>query len=304
MWLALIVLLSPLSSTLIHGQRAEYDRERRRFDHVAAGDRVIADGIAWYLQSRAVAQEFERVHRRPGYRFLTTCFFGCTVPWRFEQLVVGRWGDGVGRPEVLRSMTSREWPILDRRLPAGVDPSALRIALLFASLERELGWPTLHGALEVIVAARDGRSVIDILESATARQWDSAFAIALRPERSDFAVSDVAIEERACGTPPCVVTRVSLARTGELPFPLEVRIDADHPHLSSYWNGAATELSFESASPPMRVRIDAGHVWLLDSDFANNEYVRNRSTNVSIVKWLAQWVVWLQEAMLTYSFAV
>lgn len=304
MWLALIILLSPLSSASIHGQHDEYERERRRFDHLAAADPAIADGLAWYLQSRAVAQEFERNERRSGYAFWTTCFFECTVSWPFRRLIVSRWTDGVGRPEVLRQGTMRRWPLLDRRLPADLDARALRIALLFASLERELGWPTLQGGLDVVAAARDGRSAVAVLETATARSLGSAFAIAVQPVPSDFALSNVAIDQGRCDTQPCVLTRVTLTRTGDVPFPIEVRIEFDdRSEFSTYWDGGATEVAVESASSPVRVRIDPDRVWLLDHDFANGEYVRSRSTNIPVVKWLAQWVIWLQQAMLTYSFA-
>lgn len=297
-WLALIILFLPSSTAQIHGQHAEYERARRRFDHVTASDRVIADGLAWYLQSREVAKAFEHAHRMPGYRFLTTCFFGCTVSWQFQSLIVSRWGDGVGRPEMLRSITARAWPPLDRRLPPGIDQRALRVALLFASLERELGWPTLQGALDVVGAARGTRSVVDVLEMATAREWDAAFAIALQSRPSDFAISRV--DTGACG-PQCVVTHVSLTRAGDVPFPLELRVDYDdRSQIRRYWNGAG-EMTFESASPPSSVRLDANRVWLLDEDYANGEFLRTRTTNVPIAKWVARWIVWLQDAMLTYT---
>jgi hypothetical protein len=304
MWLALILVPAPFSSAAIHAQQAEYQRERQRFDHIASADPAIADGIAWYLQSRVVAAEFERTHRRRGYRFWTTCFFDCTVSWPFGSLIVSRWSDGVGRPEALRAQRPREWPVLDRRLPPGLDVRALRMAMLFASLERELGWPTLQGALDVVAAARDGRPVIDLLESATARSLGTAFAIALQHSGSDFAVGDVAIHEAPCASPPCIETRVSLTREGDMPFPLEVRIEfADRSTFSTYWDGTATELAVQSAALPARARIDPERVWLLDDDYANGEYVRSRGTNVAVVKWLAQWITWLQQAMLTYSFA-
>jgi hypothetical protein len=83
-----------------------------------------------------------------------------------------------------------------------------------------------------------------------------------------------------------------------------VRIEfADRSTFSTYWDGTATELAVQSAALPARARIDPERVWLLDDDYANGEYVRSRGTNVAVVKWLAQWITWLQQAMLTYSFA-
>jgi hypothetical protein len=160
----------------------------------------------------------------------------------------------------------------------------------------------VHAALEVIAAARDPMPVIDVLERATARRWDTAFAIALQSQSSDFAIARVDIQDGACGT-GCVLTTIALERAGDVPFPLELRVDYDErSHITRYWDGTTTEVAFESASPPSSVRLDPGRVWLLDQDYANGEYLRVRSTNVPVVKWVARWLVWLQDAMLTYGF--
>jgi hypothetical protein len=283
--------------------RVAYDLARTRFAHVAVEDRPIADGIAWYLQSRVVERAFDRTFRRPGYRFQSLCFFDCNVRWPLP-LIVSRWYDGVGRPEYLRSLGLRRWPELERRLPDGVGVEAVRAAMLFASLERELGWPTLQGALRAVAESRDGRRVIDILEAATARPLRPALALARGSQPIDYAVSALSSAAGACGTTPCVATRVALARTGEVPYPLTLRLHfADRASVSTYWRGEA-EMTFESAAEATVVSLDEGRAWLLDADFSNNHHETVRTTNVAVTKFVARWMMWLQDAMLTYSFPI
>lgn len=290
-WLALIMLLTSFSSAQVPGQP---------FD-VAADDGVIRDGIAWYLSSRQASQEFEQTFKVPGYRHYATCFFGCMARWSWPSLIVSRWGDGVGRPEVLRSVNRRQWPALDRRPPAPADTRVLRAAALLASLERELGWPTLQAALAAGRAS--GRPLVEVLESATARPLSAAFAMALQSQPVDYAVAGVTSANDTCGDSPCVVTRVRLQRTADVPFPLELRVDFESGSpLTTYWDGKEDEMTFESASAPSRAVLDPHRVWLLDHDYGNGEYIRARATNVPILKWVAHWTVWLQDAMLTFSF--
>ena len=280
-----------------------YALARRRFAHVTGDDRAIADGIAWYLQSRVVERAFDRAFLRPGYRFQTTCFFGCRVPWPLP-LIVSRWNDGIGRPEYLRSLGSRRWPVLDHRLPDGVGLPAVRAALLFASLERELGWPALQAALRAVAGTPDGRRVVEIVEAATARQLAPVFALALAAAPADYGLQSVTSSAHTCGGAPCVLTRIALTRTGEIPYALRLDLQfADRSTASTYWDGVGV-IEFESAAAASAVSLDRGRAWLLDTNFSNNDYEAARATNVEVTKWITRWVMWLQDAMLTYSFPI
>lgn len=283
-----------------------YENARARFGHLSIADNVIAEGIAWYLQSRVVERAFNNAFRRPGYRFYTACSFGCHMPWVVPPLVASRWSDGLGRAEFLRQHSGRAWPPLDRRWPASeFDPRTVRVALALGSLERELGWPALQGALRAAASDIGDRPVIDVLADATARDLGRVFAIALG-EPTDYAVGEVTSAAAAtCGTLPCYVTRVAMSRRGEVPYPLTLRVEfADTTHVAARWTGAETVLEFESAAAVSRVRLDPDRTWLLDANHANGEYVRDRSGTVSVVKWMAGWMLWLQGAMLTYTVAI
>lgn len=278
-----------------------------------ADDRSVVNGLAWYLQSRVVERAFDRAFLAPGYRYQSTCFFGCYVRWSFRPLIVGRWSDGIGRPEFVRTWSGREWPALDRRPATGFDRRSLAVGLAFGSLERELGWPTLQGALRVAAGSNDGRPLSDILEDATARELDPVFhATATAP--TDFRLGDItSMPATTCGSQPCYLTRVPIASDGDNPFPLLLRVDfEDGSHAEAVWKGKDQTFDFESRSPAVRARLDADRVWLLDRDYANNEVttgIREQGSatparsSISL-KWMVQWMLWLQDAMLTYTYPV
>jgi hypothetical protein len=278
---------------------------REWFAHFAKDDRASVDGLAWYLQSRVVERAFDRTFLAPGYRFYSTCFFGCQVPWSFRPLIVGRWHDGLGRPEFVRTWSGREWPVLDRRPATGFDRRSLAMALAFGSLERELGWPTLQGALRVAAHAKDGRQLADILEDATARELDAVFRITAGAP-ADFHLGGMTTTAATtCGSQPCYLTTVPVASGGESPFPLVLRVDfEDDSHVDAVWKGDDEIFEFESASPAVRARLDPDRIWLLDRDYANNDNNRTGSTSSLSAKWIAQWMLWVQDAMLTYTFPV
>jgi hypothetical protein len=278
---------------------------RQRFAHVADVDAALADGIAWYLQSRVVERAFDLAFHVPGYRFQSTCFFGCYVRWTLPALIVTRWSDGIGRVEFLRHQSGRQWPLVDRRPAARLGQRALAIALALASLERELGWPTLQGALRVAANAQDGRPFVDVLEQATARDLKAVFAATSSPP-VDYRLGPVVTSPATtCGASPCYVTRVPLIGGAAMPFPLTVLVEFDdQSQVSEPWDGNTGTFEYESGAAAARVRLDPDRRWLLDPDFANGEYVRVPRTDVRVLKWVAAWVLWLQDAMLTATFPI
>jgi hypothetical protein len=277
-----------------------YRLARHRFSHVETAD--LADGVAWYLQSRVVEQSFNRRYRSPGYRHQTACFFGCEVVVSLPALTLSRWADGAGRPEFLRASSSRDWPPLYRSV--ALDARAFGVSLALASLERELGWPSLQGALRVVAQGSDRSGVVSILEAATGRRLDAVFRGVT--DTTDFLIRSVSESvTTTCAPPACHRSEVAIGGRGAVPFPLTVRLDfADGTSATAAWAGSDEALIFESPAPLTRIRLDPDRHWLLDTDYSNNEHLETRSTNVPVTKWLARWLVWLQDATLTYTFFV
>jgi hypothetical protein len=283
-----------------------FELATRWFNQFEKNDPAVVDGLAWYLQSRVVERAFDRAFLAPGYRFQTACLFGCYVRWSFRPLIVGRWGDGLGRPEFVRTWSGREWPALDRRPATTFARRSLALALAFGALERELGWPALQGALRAAASATDGRPLSEILEDATGRDLDAVFRLAGDAPIDHRLGEMTTLAGTGCVSRPCFLTRIHVARGGELPFPIALRVDfEDGSEVSVAWKGDDETFEFESTSPPVRARLDPGRIWLLDPDFANNDADhRTRSRSPLSAKWFAQWMLWLQDAMLASTFPV
>jgi hypothetical protein len=74
--------------------------------------------------------------------------------------------------------------------------------------------------------------------------------------------------------------------------------------ITSRWDGSDDVLEFESATPAVRVQLDPDRHWLLDRDYRDNASSPPAAVRVPIVKWISPWIMWLQDAMLTYTFPV
>jgi hypothetical protein len=239
-----------------------------------SGHESWKDGAAEYLQSRIVEQLFDRRYFLKAYRYDAVCWFGCHVPWSFRSLPLSRWS-------------------------ALSDP----IAIALASLERELGWPTLQGALGAAASGATG-DPIAAMSAATGRDLAPVFAVASSGERVDRTISRLSSEAGSCAS-ACYRTLVSITPTGTLPLPLLLRVSfVDGQSIDARWDGRSEQLEFESAAPATGARLDPDRVWLLDRNPLNNARVQPRETNVPVTKWMARWIVWLQDAMLTRTFPV
>ena len=89
--------------------------------------------------------------------------------------------------------------------------------------------------------------------------------------------------------------------------PIEVRVDfADGQSASTAWDGRGESrtFTFEGPARPVRVRIDPDLVNLLDDNLIDQHREIGGVTNASVGKWMARWMVWLQDAMLAYSAIV
>jgi hypothetical protein len=240
-----------------------------------SGHDAWKDGAAEYLQSRITEQLFDRRYFLKAYRYDAVCWFGCHVPWSFRVLPLSRW-------------------------TAVTDP----VALAFATLERELGWPTLQGALRAVAAG--GSDPVALMSLATGRDVRPLFDAALSGAEIDYSIASLKSTQATSCPAPCYRTNLAIRSEGPVPLPLTVRVTfADGQHVDVRFDGTThgTDL-FESATPAVAAHLDPDRVLLLDRNPLNNARVQPRQTNVPVTKWMARWIVWLQDAMLTRTFPV
>ena len=291
-----------------------------------ADNAPIADGLAWYLQSRIVDRLFDFSFLVPGHSAMGDRYFGGAWPWAFRILPLGRWSGGLGREEYLRSRSSRSFSHAPaRRLPPELTPSGLRGAHAFATLEQLVGWPTLQGALRVTAGAANGEMTRQEFQqriaSATGRELAWFFRAAFDDSVGfDYAVQELTTGESApCGAGPCFRTRVAVARLGSGQFTgrsepssgsfesgdgMELRVSfADGQQATARWDGraAARTFEFDSASAAVAAAVDPERILLLDENVLNNTIRTDVRPNVAIAKWVAYWLVWLEGAALGYS---
>ena len=290
---------------------------------------TVVNGAAWYLQSLVVERLFDLRYLSPGHSADGVRYFGGAVPWAIPSLTLGRSTVGLGRAEFLRSNSvSARWPASARRLPASVDHDAVRGALAFGTLERYLTWPVLQGALHAWARrAAEGpmsQSEIAATVSAAAGQdlswfFETAFDTQARFNYA-LAAFSTGPADGPCQNAPCYRTGVTAVRRGEAQFTGRSSVAsgayesgdamtllisfADGQEVQARWDGrqAARVFEFDSGSPAVSVHLDPDRTLLLDADYLDAGRITGAPTNVPVGKWIARWMVWLQDAMLSYSF--
>jgi hypothetical protein len=280
---------------------------------LAAGEaRPIIEGIAWYLQSRVVEDLFDLTFQQPGHSAEGLRLFGGILPWSLPALTRSRWTGGLLRHEFLRD--------------AGA--ATPRGALALGTLERLVGAPALETALRALArrAASETMTRADVeqtLSAAAGRPLSWLLASVVETAaRHDYALGDVSTSggPDACSGAACYRTRVEVMRRGEAVFsgtdrapvgPFESGdaialrvVFSDGQAVPVTWDGRAASRTFEfdSPAPPASVILDPDGVLLLDVNYLDNTRRLHPVTDVPVRKWVAWWMLWLQEATLSYAF--
>jgi hypothetical protein len=50
------------------------------------------------------------------------------------------------------------------------------------------------------------------------------------------------------------------------------------------------------------VRVDPGHVLVLDTEFSNNAWLREAPASLAASKWAGKWMLWVQHTMEAFAF--
>ncbi|MEO8678743.1 MAG: hypothetical protein ABI665_06840, partial [Vicinamibacterales bacterium] len=105
-----------------------------------------------------------------------------------------------------------------------------------------------------------------------------------------------------CDGDSCFTTRVTVARLGDAVFGQQLEVEfSNHQRVSERWDGrdASRTLEFVSSTPAVAARLDSA--LLLDTNRLDDARVTPAPSNVPIAKWMARWLVWVQDAMLDYG---
>jgi hypothetical protein len=276
------------------------------FGYVDPKTPPMVKGVGWYLQSRVVERLFDFAFFTEGCCMESARFFGGAVPWGFSRLPLSRWSAGLGRASPP-----------GRSLPTSVDAATIRAALAFGTLERYLTWPTLQSALREWAKQSATKTLTPadiqrIVSDASGQDLEWFFSTAFDPARRfDYGIDTFTTEGKT--------TRVTVVRRGDAMFTgrtrvpdgpyesgdaMELRVTfADGQQITGRWDGrqASRVFEFESPSPAVEAYLDPERTLLLDENYLDNRRLATPSHNIDVAKWTARWVMWLQNAMLTYG---
>ncbi|MGE3491698.1 MAG: hypothetical protein AB7N29_16960 [Vicinamibacterales bacterium] len=267
--------------------------------------RPLVDGLAWYLQSRVTPELFSAGFGRPGHSADSVRFFGGTIPWAFPPLVGGPWSAGI------------------RQVPPGADALTSRVALAFGAIERLVGWPAMEGALAALAprataGAMTPAEIEQVISAAVGYPLSWLMEPARQGRRIDYAID--AVTAVPCAGRPCWRTTVVLANRGDAAFSGVNGEDTDGPYeqgdallvllrfdggaeASARWDGRAASrtFEFESATPPVEVQLDPAGLLLVDRNVLDHSWRAEANTTVPMTKWIAWWLLWVQDAVLSHT---
>ena len=304
-----------LERALIGGIARQYWSSLRMRDEA---DAWFKEGVVLYSGERAINDVLE------GRHFDSRRYFGGFVPYSIRSLQLSR-RPADPRPRVrrfaeLEDMSSTRWPV------PGVVASAQarQAALALHTLERYIGWPALEQALhtfrvQVGSASASPADFVALVGEQRGVDLTWFFAEAYRfPARFDYGIEAFSSSRQPEGQ-PAFVTTLRLRRYGDAVFSgtskaktavsagaraLAVDLSfADGSGTRAWWDGreAQLELLYESAAPALRASVDPDAMLLLDADRTNNTIVLQPSHRPLGARLVLNWMVWLQDLVLTYT---
>lgn len=252
--------------------------------------------VVAYTATRAIHQQLE------GSNFATLRFFGGLVPFSLRSVL---WSPPVAdsRPRVVRFDESD-----------AIDGDLTRGLRALQTLERYVGWPTLLDALARLRVAggpATAEAFAQILSEVRGTDLRLLIAECLRADAMfDYAVADLQSRPASSGM---FETTVTIARHGTGLFatgaaernavmPMRVRF-ADGTEAREFFDGAAPSASFVYTyrAGAIAATVDPDAMLLLDIDRQNNAIVRAAPTSKLGVRLALNWMMWLQQAVLSFT---
>lgn len=229
---------------------------------------AMLDGLAYYLQTRAIEIVFDQFYLRTAHSVESRPYFGGHIIWSFPSLRLSR-----------HAVASRD-----------------HYAAVFESLDRWLGTPTMRTAMfevsQLPVNRLTADSIIKTISDAAGQDvsWlfnaadaDVSYAV------TGLTATSVTVERKGDGTFAAVELKV---------------VFADGSSTTLQWDGRERNrtFTFQGPSTVVAAYLDPNRIVALDRNHLDNAIVPPSPTNVPVRKWAARWMVWLQHTMLSYGF--
>jgi hypothetical protein len=260
------------------------------------------EGLTTYATARAFVQDYRE-------SFHEARFFGGVVPWVFRDLPLKRetfWNRLAG----YRTATESDTPSQPSYLfhpRSGRYITYNKTALWLNTLERMIGWPAMQKGMATYFSRGAfshpvPQDFFDAMTEAAGRDLSPFFDEVYRSSNTfDYGVETLYATENQGRQR----TTVTVRRYGEGIFPVDVRVTfADGQQVTERWDGRDRWrlFTFDRDAAAVSAEIDPDRVLLLDINLTNNSRTLRPQTSAAATKWSLKWMVWLQDAMLTWGF--
>ncbi len=284
----------------------------------------LDEGLNTFSTARVIGEVYQ-----PNY--LADRFFGGFVPWVHRDIVLSRATDGnrLAGYRANATIDAQSTPSWQYFPTAGGALSYNKTALWLHTLERLLGWETLQRILATYferyqfrhpepddffrtaneVSGQDLTWFFDAVHRSSAT-FDYAVAdLTTEPTRVRGWVETPGGREFRDGAPAGTTyeTVVVVRRLGDGVFPVDVVVTfADGEHVRERWDGRDRWRAFryERDARAVSAAVDPDHVLLLDLNTTNNSRTLAPRHREAATRWAAQWLVWLQDLLMTYGMFI
>ena len=280
---------------------------------VSARTAPFQEGLVVYSATKTIHRVLE------GRNYAAPRFFGGFVPVPIRSLVLSPNQAGRGAPlgdfdEVLHPFDA-PW-----RFASVEDGSPARRAdVALRTLERVIGWPAMQQAL---AAAREraagGAITPEMFAGVVAEQRGVSVDWFVRDlvrsgDVIDYAVGDVSSEAIDGGRRttirierrgPGVFSGTDQPRSAGAARSLSVLVrfaDGTDTRVSVDGRDDHTDVAIDSVSPAMVVGVDPAEFVVIDANRVNNAWTSGAPPDRNGRRLIANWLIWLQNVMLTYS---
>ncbi|MGE5243791.1 MAG: M1 family metallopeptidase [Betaproteobacteria bacterium] len=267
-------------------------------------DAWMDEGFNTFSTARAIAQDYD-----PNY--LAVRYFGGFIPWRLTDVVIRRETDGNRLDGYRRAAKSdaESTPSYQYFPGTGGAITYNKTALWLNTMERWLGWPTLQKIMATHFVRWRFRhprpqDFFDVASEVSGRDLGPFFDQVYRSSNTfDYGVQELTSTPLGGEFRTNVVVR----RYGEAIFPVDVAVTfRNGERIVEHWRGRSRWklYTYDRAAQALEAEVDPNRVLLLDVNYTNNSRTLAPKGPQAATKWAAKWMVWLEDALLSYGFFV
>lgn len=257
------------------------------------------EGINTFATARAMHADYPDV-------YLDRYYFGGFVPWTFRDIRLQRENDRVSAYRRGATEDAMSTPSYRQRQDTVRYFAYDKPAVWLTTLENWLGWDALQHALSNTFRAGAFRHPVPAealanIQASTDKDVSRFLDQTYRQSAVfDYSVGDIDVRPRDGQQESTVVVR----RLGDGVFPVDVQVTFENgDEVTEHWDGDGRWREFTYVKPTA-VRsavVDPERQLLLDVNFTNNSRTREPRAADAATKWSLKWLVWLQDALLTWG---